>query len=686
MPKSKTVNKMTFPTYSECEIAIRNLKSISSNKYTKAFSNDELDNRLHLQQQLLKNCILSNGTQDFFNVFNMGCSTGKTYVAVNSMPYYLQNVSLGHIKEEGVLFVIRQTEECDKYVDSLNSLFINDDIGNYKKVAMAYHSKKYTNNGVVDEEERKKLLAMVECYPILFITHENYIRLAEDKKARETFTKNRRLLIIDESIDICEIVQFGNIKVEKNENIVCLNELEELQKDLEDDDKLLFRDIVEPLLIKFIEISKEKEGRERTYNFKIKHTQYNMQIENFIKKIIPKYNNSLQKKLKNILKIIGLIYNDTCLINKRSKQEDKNGEEKIYIKTINRNKKMWTLKNNIILDASAFLEPKYKLNPKLYFLMNNENTLDYSKWHIEYILASSTKYAKGIGIKHRSSKQQKRYNMFLAGCSEIIDDLGIDNVLVVCHKDEHITTNPITEEDVPFNPYRSVDIPLNNIAHFGNITGKREFENLQNVLIAHTPNYENSDYILQYMYYADRRYADNETFEEKPVKGLGLIHIFDNQELQDFKERIIANHIYQAVCRVNRNMEHETTVFIISRYLGSILYVRDMLNCKCFPNNDYNKHFEVGKNQVNEDRKEKGKATKLKNLFTEFLKGNIKDYDIGYIQISPNIIKVKKEDIKNLLMFDDSQFNKAKSTNDKFISNHSIICCRDYYYFILDMT
>ena len=99
---SKQNGKINFPTEFQCEIAIDNLKSGTTNDYKKKFSNEELDNKLHSQQELLQNCILSNGTQNFFNIFNMGCSSGKTYVAVNSMPYYLRNVARGLIPRKGV--------------------------------------------------------------------------------------------------------------------------------------------------------------------------------------------------------------------------------------------------------------------------------------------------------------------------------------------------------------------------------------------------------------------------------------------------------------------------------------------------------------------------------------------------------------------------------------------------------
>lgn len=141
-------SKMNFPTSSECQNALYKQRLQESKNYKKVFSNSELDEILHSQQELLRNCILSNAKQSFFNVFNMSCSSGKTYTAVNCMPEYLNQVESSFVSNNGVLFVIRQTQECDDYAEYLNSLFRDETTNHYREVALAYHSKKYANERI----------------------------------------------------------------------------------------------------------------------------------------------------------------------------------------------------------------------------------------------------------------------------------------------------------------------------------------------------------------------------------------------------------------------------------------------------------------------------------------------------------------------------------------------------------
>lgn len=681
---SKQNGKINFPTDFQCEIAIDNLKSSTTNDYKKKFSNEELDNKLHSQQELLQNCILSNGTQNFFNIFNMGCSAGKTYVAVNSMPYYLRNVARGLIPRKGVLFVIRQTDEIDKYADFLNSLFVDYFTGYQRQVALSYHSKKYTNDfGKIDSELRQELLKKVPFAPIVFMSHENYINLSENTELQKVFSQGRRLLIIDESVDICEIVKIATIRAIKED--VTFNQIEQLLDYLIDEEKILFEEITRPLLNKYNQLKNENEDKQNvSFNFKnIDNERMNKNINKLLK-LASGYNSEIQKSLETILKYIKLLYTDTCIINQNKANGLKDGY--IEIKTINRKKQMWTLDNNIILDASASIDPKYKFNTDLYFMMNNECVLDYSKWSIRYVFESSTKTSKFLDKKFKTPEERKKIEKKYNAYSQIINDLGEKETLVICSKDEHIIEDKIGNEE-RCNPYKlAKNLPLDNIEHFGNITGKREFENLKNVLIAHTPNFQDSDYILHYMYYKNIKFEDNSPLlNQTQINSLGGIYMFDNQELQDTKEMIIANQIYQAVCRVNREMEYDTNVVIVSKYIGAILYVRDMLKgCSCEQTNKYDEVFGTGINKVNEERKENSQKNQLRKIFKEILNGNIRD-EIEYKSIDPFIISVHKDCFMKILKFEkDKQLSDAISDNKEFMKENAIIYQDNVFTFILN--
>lgn len=681
---NKQNGKINFPSDYQCEIAIDNLKYYTNSNYKKKYSNKELDNKLHEQQQLLHDCILSNGKQKFFNVFNMACSAGKTYVAVNSMPDYLKNVSKDILPKKGVLFVIRQTEECDKYADSLNSLFIEYFIEYKRQVALSYHSKKYTDEyGKIDNKLRQELLKKVPFIPIVFISHENYIKLSENVSLKKLFTQGRRLLIIDESVDICEIIKITTNRTMKED--ITFKQIEQLLDLLVDEEKILFAEITKPLLYKYKQLKTEDENNQNvSFNFKnIDSDKLNKNINKFLK-LTSVYDYEIQKILEEIMKYVKILYSSTCIINQNKSNVFYDGY--IEIKAVNMEKQMWTLDNNIILDASANIEPKYRLNTDLYYMMNNECVLDYSRWSIKYVFESSTKNSKFLDKKVITSKEkeklEKKYNTY----SQIIKDLGEDDTLVICSKEEHITEDTMGNSK-RYNPYTlAKNLPLENIEHFGNITGKREFGNLKNVLIAHTPNFQDSDYILHYMYYKNIKLEDNSILlKQTQINTLGGIYLFDNQELQDTKEMIIANQMYQAICRVNREMEYYTNVVIVSKYIGAILYVRDMLKgCSCEQTENYTKLFGTGINKVNEERKEKSQKNQLRLIFEEILNGNIRK-EIQYTIIDPFIISVHKDCFKKILKLEkDKQLNNAISDNREFMIKNAIIYQNKIFTFILN--
>lgn len=664
--KFTKVNKMIFPTDFENNTAIQKLEN--KDKYIKKNCNmDELDK----QQNLLKQVILSNGKQDFFTVFNMECNVGKTHTAIHTIPYYFEAVNKELIEPKGILIVIREMDEGNKYEELLNGLYP------FCKVALAFNSGKYKSKYEdLSREYKSDLIKEVGKTPVVIITHENYLKMAIDTKWRKTFTKNRRLLIIDESIDICK-----TLTVEKGK-------LEKMISDLAEEDKERLIEICKPIQDKFRELELiDDEIDNKVFNFIVDTDRYLKLIKDFTKTVDSLYEDKeekkkLRKELFATLKTIECIYTDTCLINK---QNNKN----IYygISTINRKQQMWTLDNSIILDASASLQPQYEMNKDLYFLMNNKKVLEHSNWSIEYVYYGSTKSAKGMTNNITEEEQEEKMKRFYKGCSDIIKDLGINETFVVCTKEEHILTDEKKKKSIPFNPYEDYDcaIPVEHIQHFGNITGKNDYSDLKNVLITHTINYSETDYILKYMYFSGKRYADDTTkFKSHSSGNLGGINIFDDKELQDFKEKTIANHFYQAVCRVNREMKHKTKVIIISGYLGAILYVRDMLDCKCEQTNKYSM-LKAKENKVNKERHKNSKESQIQNLFKDIVKGNIpKGIKKKILDDEKYIVEITRKEIQNFLGYDDNKFNKTINGTKDFMRDTGILYFKKKFIFVLD--
>lgn len=687
--------KLNVPVSFDVQEAVEKIESKPA--YEKKHCNNEERNR---QQEQLKQCILSLDKENFFRVFNMECNTGKTYTMIDSIPYYIKKVffdlpmveSLKMQGKVGVLIVLRQISECERYSDYLNDLFGND-FSNTMSIS-ATSNKYKSDDQKIRNELRSKLLAKIPYTPIVFITHEEYCLLAENEHLREIYTTNRRLLIIDESIDICETLEVSKKNLEQLNNVLLL------------EDRQIFKKICKPLQDKITNIEEQEENniRNLAYNFKISDNEIFDLIEYFKKKVISKFssNKNVFDNWSRTIKCIKYLYKDNCLITKRHIEK----ETEIIISTINRDRKMWTLDKNIILDASATLNPKYELNKKLYVLMDNKPVLDHSLWNIKNIWISSTKYYKALDVKNKTDEQKKRIKKFYRGCANVINTLGANDTLVVCNKKEHIietvlpdgTTN--TYKINPFKNYGCYDIPIDNIEHFGNITGKREFANLKNVFIAHTYNYTDTEYILQYIYYKDLHLKNNTQFKQKQIDRLGFIYVFDDMEMQAYKEKIIANHMYQAICRVNREMEYSTTVVIASKYLGSMLYVRDMFRVEdkekqhCdfeitdYFNNIFEIYEKIGMNKHNQKQQENSLPYYIQTLFEKILNNNV-PADLKYTIADKYIIKVTSSNLYKYFNIDKNNKKEIKKFTDAlyktgaFRSDNVIIKKGETFIFIL---
>lgn len=663
--------KLNVPISFDVQEAVEKIESKPA--YEKKHCNNE---ERKIQQEQLKQCILSLDKENFFRVFNMECNTGKTYAMIDSIPYYIKKVffdlpmdkSLKMQGNVGVLIVLRQISECEKYSDYLNKLF-GSEFSNTDISISATSNKYESDDPKVRNKLRGDLLAKIPYIPIVFITHEQYCLLAENEDLRKIYTTNRRLLIIDESIDICETLEVTN------------KSLEQLEKVLSLEDRFIFKKICKPVQDKITCIEEQEENniRNLAYNFKIKDDELFDLIEYFKNKVIPKFS-SLEKvfvDLNRTIKCIKYLYKDNCLITKRKLEK----ETEIIISTINRDRKMWTLETNIILDASATLNPKYEMNKNLYVVMNNFPVLDHSLWNIKNIWIGSTKYYKALDKKYKTEKEKNRIKKFYKGCATVINTLGANDTLVVCNKKEHIIETVLPDEEKhiqKFNPFKNYgcdDIPVDHIEHFGNITGKREFGNLKNVFVAHTYNYTDTEYILQYIYYKDLHLKDNTEFKQNQIARLGYIYIFDDVELQAYKEKIIANHMYQAICRVNREMEHYTTVVIASKYLGSMLYVRDMFrvedkekqHCDFEITNYFNDVFgiykKIGMNKHNQQEQENSLPFYIQTLFEKILNNNV-PADLKYTIADKYIIQVKLSNLYKYFNIDKDNKKETKKFSD----------------------
>ncbi|MBE6034939.1 MAG: hypothetical protein E7222_09625 [Clostridiales bacterium] len=478
---------------------------------------------LEQQQQKLTNLIVNESNPDYFKVFDMEAGCGKTLSAEQSIAFLVNN------SEKNVLFVRSTNKDCQESADRINSI-------------CGYNACLVFNNEVLNEMERNEIIKKLPSYRVVCITHNKYLALS--KASSNPFKKNRHVLIIDEfpaDIDIIKLslkdmeiyaeyfhkyailsLEYENIiQVIKNslltqlENNALRTCIFEARRGLKNDVKS-FK--------KLIKSNVNQEDINRVYK---NHPEMNRDKE----KVLSYSVNELLTWFDNYLEF----FNRVCI----------RSQDTIY--STNKKYKRWFLDTNIILDASGSLQSAYRLDPDTYHLENLKPVLNHQKWNLVNIVCNST------------SSGKERIENFYEKVNEFIKELP-DCLLIAKQK------------EMPF-------FQCEHKAYFGNITGSNNYRELKNVVIAHTPNLSDVNYILRYLHY---RHDELGIKLNGKSLGSGLSRHWelDSKQFETLRIEWIANEVYQAIKRVNRNMEADTKCYIFCNYTDAIeLIVNKLQNC-----------------------------------------------------------------------------------------------------------
>lgn len=272
-----------------------------------------------------------------FDLFNCECSTGKTFAVVTKAILFLEQWVMCREERDvkGMLFVMQNIHTCKHYAKMINEELLNNNT-----------LAETIDSSMTDEEIGTKL----KKYPIIFITHEKYKVLAQNEKQRKQFSKNRILLIIDEFINMSEKVWISDIEYEKL--IVSLKE-ERIRQN--------FRKVTKELKEYFNYLStngKDRDKKLHIQNFNTNYTDISKEIEKIKEDVRNNLDNqdrtdyykaNFQRSIYNVLDEIKEFFGGTCIL--------ENG--KLY--TVKRNRQMWGLSNNIVIDGSGTLNYAYYL-------------------------------------------------------------------------------------------------------------------------------------------------------------------------------------------------------------------------------------------------------------------------------------------------------------------------------------
>ena len=535
-----------------------------------------------------------------FDLFNCECSTGKTFSVVTKVVLFLEKWAIDIYNPKGMLFVMQNIAPCKYYANKINQeLFDNNIIAE-------------TVDSDMDDIEIKNKLNR---YPVIFLTHERYKALAQDEEERKQFSKDRILLVIDEFINMSKKIWIDNIEYEK---------LIVVFKD--DEIKEKFRNATKELKDYFVYLEKNGQDRDKELhikNFKTDYPYISTEIEKikqYIKDnfddqdLIDFYNANKKRSIYNVLDEVKEFFGGTSILE----------SGKLY--TVKRNLQLWGLSKNIILDGSGTLNYSYYLQRnKINFRLEKDyKVLDHKNFTVEHIKINSTKTSKN------------RYSNYYNLCYKILCELGIDKTLVVCRKEEHQDKNgnEITKYfDVPF------------INHWQNFLGSNVYGDLKNMLIVDTFNMSEKDYILEYLYYSNETLKDDEDIK---VLTKDNHRYFTNKEIEEYKNRRIANEFYQAFKRINRKLNYTSRIVIITIHTEAVMLACDMLkNCEYKDITDKYKEMLEYKEEYKQSTKNSDRIIKAKEILSDIINNNFQYKDIVRIENNNKIIP--KQRLRNLL-------------------------------------
>lgn len=561
--------------------------------------------------------------RNIFWVSPLECGTGKSFTAKISIIWKYANTW-----QKGMLYVTKLIKDGKKMAQEINLAFQED-------VAFALNSE--TISGDIDMQQK------LAKYPIVIITQEQYKILARNKTLRQHFRKYRELLILDEWFSLYEKKQISQ------------NDIVLIRYQLQDRYLLkLFNEIIseiEECLQNNATARKFFNANSNVSEIRKKCNKLKSMIRENLDDVFLSLFGNTKNKLCEQIDDIFHFYNGTCLF----------WQHKLY--TVDRTIEYWTLNNNIILDASASLNGAYSLKNKLFVVDSYKSVLNYENWEVIKI------------DKNSSQSGQSNYTNYFDIVKKIADNLGKDETLIV---------DRMENANKQYYGYHS--------SYYANLRSNNDYKDMKNIIIAYTPYLPDIDTVLEYMYFSENSYCDCDKevaenywwCESTDWTGgmTGTNYELRNIDFELYRKKYVANEIYQAIKRVNRDMTRNTKVVFITKDKSIFEMVTAMLpNCKITLNSEYNTeeyafiYKKVTKNLTIEQQKEQTEqketyVNKAIKLFKEIISGDTPQEIITKDKnnnIVPN--KYKKSAIGQYIGIDYSKSSGRSIFSNKILKN-----------------
>lgn len=491
---------------------------------------------LNEQKEQLVYEITQGESSGFFNVFDIEAGCRKTRTAESAL------IEAYYKYDRKSIFVRRNDEDCRESMKIINEAAKSD-------IAFAY------NNEDVALSDLKHVNKILSTIPIVIITHQKYKVLMKDGNKRKLFSNDRKNLVVDEFISTVEVISVSEADIEtfrilfKRDSIIS-QAFEKAMKWIVD---FFMTWNKENSCRRFVNIDDEHPSK--NFNELIKLIKANVTNEilaewkyGIFECINPvEINIDLLASLKTVKMLCDRLIEYKQLFTEMCVYNDK----KLY--TTDSRNKYWFLDNNIMLDASGELQSAYDLNHNEFSLQHCEKVLNHSNWKIINIPVNTTSAGK------------ERIINFYDVVNEEIKKYGED-ILVIGKKNE----------------MDMINVPEDNKGYFGNVTGSNKWYDVKNVAIIQTHNLSDVDYILKYLHYGKKKIEEKINLNGYRLGRTGYsLYSFKDERLEEIRVRWIASEIYQAIKRVNRNMQYNTDVLIFINNEKVIeLLKSQMKNCQ----------------------------------------------------------------------------------------------------------
>lgn len=571
----------------------------------------------------------------------------------------LKNIQMDHLRD---LLTINETGIGQFYVLGIEagigkSLGTNNAIGNYllkggtRKFLLAKKFKTEITDGVSRINnaagktvamgitgdtwgEDMKGLDRIPKFPVVIITHKRYLDLCLDPKTRAIFEQGRHTLVIDEQIEpptysfsedeylrCCDLIR-SRWLIDKL-SVLCSGLFDEIALGMAKSKSVIAcRPVVDPALLQeFRSHVIANKSKVRYRNIK-ELSNEELESKGTVKAL------TLVKEFLEMLNILG---SSLCF------------SYQGRITAIDSRLKLWSLQNNIILDASAGIDRLYDCSPNMTVdiqprIINNGNS----------VIRVDKKFSTSRGSIRNALDYPEKICASIRKCKP-----STDNTLVVVHKDKlkeivgHLKKQGF-EDIAEGDDYNGQDIA---ITYYGNLIGKNHWRDFNQVWIVATNILHMELYPVYQHFFSQIEPVNKEILMDNVPGGFGFIE----EQYEEVRIGSIAKDIYQAIKRIDRNEHPCSEIFLVQ---SNQLVIDEVI--KCFPGIQTGEPIDLNIHSKRTPRKESQndiKAAQMASLLLGLPPGNYaKKYMcelLGWNRRDPNLNRIWKHDI--LLKMDENK-------------------------------